>query len=107
MKLYNSKRELVELEGFEYLTSGGCAHIFRKGDIVVKQYNYDSDYHIYVNKKVFKALKEIGAPNIVKLHDYYYYYDSFISRMLYPLNLDLLPKCEGVQNTPGDTPLLR
>ena len=82
MKLYNSKRELVELEDFDYLTSGGCAHIFRKGDIVVKQYKYESDYHIYVNKKVFKALKEIGAPNIVKLHDYYYYYDSFISRML-------------------------
>lgn len=77
MKLYNSKGEIEEFDGYEYLDHGRCAYIYRKGDKVIKLYNLDNRYPFFLGKKMFKKLKEIDDPNIVRLLDYYFQYDGF------------------------------
>lgn len=83
MEMYNSKRELVDLQGYTYLDEGECAKVFRKGDEVFKLYKFDTKYYFFLGTKMFKVLKEIDDPNIVKLYDYFYYYDDFLTRHSY------------------------
>lgn len=82
MEMYNSKRKLTELEGYYYINEGSCARIFKKNNEAFKLYKFDTKYYYFLGKKMFKAIKELDIPNIVKLHDYYYYYDDYISRHL-------------------------
>lgn len=80
MEMYNSKRQLVNLEGYEYLGEGKCARVFKKGNEVFKLYKFDTKYYYYLSKKMFRAIKRLDLPTIVKLYDYYLYYDDFVSR---------------------------
>ena len=82
MEMYNSKRQLVNLEGYEYLNEGACARIFKKENEVFKLYKFDTKYYYYLSKKMFRAIQRLDLPTIVKLYDYYLYYDDFMSRHL-------------------------
>ena len=70
--LYDSKGNILDTSNFTYLTSGGCANIYRDNNIVLKYYKDDCKYIYYFSKKIFKKLIELNLSSIVKLYDYYY-----------------------------------
>ena len=80
MEMYNSKRELISFDGFEYLNEGKCAKVYKRDHEVFKLYKHDTKYNYFLSKKMFKTIKKLNLSTIVSLYDYYYYYDDFFSR---------------------------
>ncbi len=80
MEMYNSKRKLVNFDGFEYLDEGRCAKVYKKEHEVFKLYKLNTKYCYFISKKMFKTIQKLNLPTIVSLYDYYHYYDDFLSR---------------------------
>lgn len=74
--LYNSKGIECNFDDYVYFNQGTCAKIFRKDDTLLKIYKYDCKYRNIISKNMFETLKTIDNDCIVKLDDYYHYYDE-------------------------------
>ena len=82
IQLYDSNNQIKSFENFEYITSGACANIYKKNNIILKIYNDECKYKFQLKREVFDALKQLNNPNIVSLGDYYYHNNSKLNKIL-------------------------
>lgn len=91
MALYSNTNEMVDTRDFTYFDKGNCAKVYSNGDILLKVYNYDCDHRFFLSKNMFKILKKLNLPSMVKLHDYYFYFTDnfykFLSLDAYTMDL--------------------
>ena len=70
--VYTDDDTKYEIYGYKYFNSGGCANVFKRDNIALKIYDLDCCFRDIMKKKIFKYLRELDIPNIVKLYNYYY-----------------------------------
>ena len=81
-ELYNSKREKVEFNDYIYFGQGMCARVYKKDDKVLKVYKDGCPYIYHLSKSVFEKIKKLDLNNIVKLDDYYHFFNFYLEYKL-------------------------
>jgi tRNA A-37 threonylcarbamoyl transferase component Bud32 len=76
MILYSSNNKQLDSKNFKYLNSGNCSTVSKHGDIVLKIYKIDCKSIYRLNKSMFKQLKKLDDPNLVRLRNMYYHYKA-------------------------------
>ena len=72
MILYTKKNIELDTSDYEYISHGNCANIFRKKNEALKIYLNECKDIYRLKKGIFKLIKKLNDPNIVKLYEYYY-----------------------------------
>lgn len=92
MNLVDKNGYIFDTTGFIYFDHGTCGDVYRNGNVLLKYYYADrySKYY-FLDKDVFKIIKNIDCRYIAKLYDYYYEKKSKMNKFLlidaYTMNL--------------------
>ena len=97
MILYSENNQTTNSQYFKYLDKGNCSTISKHGKIVLKIYNIDCKTMYRLRKPMFKQLKKLDDPNIVRLRNTYYHYKSAAYKLssidAYTMNyVEILPQ---------------
>ncbi len=79
--MFTEDGEIIDFSDYEFIAEGQCAKIYKHDNEVLKVYKYDCSINYYFRKKVFKLLKDLNIPNLVKLYNYYYFHPGKISHL--------------------------
>lgn len=84
MILYDKNHNKLDTDFFTYYDTqlpGKCSKVYIKDDKLLKIYNNDTSIKKIMKKDMFNKLKELDIPNVIKLYDYYFMFDDFLSRL--------------------------
>lgn len=76
MILYSENNKQLDSRKFKYLDRGNCSVVSKNGNIVLKIYKIDCKSVYRLNKSMFKQLKKLDDPNLVRLRNMYYHYKT-------------------------------
>lgn len=76
MILYSKDNKEIDTRSFRYIDSGNCSTVSKRGNIALKVYKYDCKSVFRLNKSMFKQLKKLDDPNLVRLRNIYYHYKA-------------------------------
>lgn len=73
MRYISSKGNVLEnLDMFsEFVDKGTCGEIYRYEDVILKKYNFSTEYCIRLQRDIFEFLKSVDFSCIMKLYDIY------------------------------------
>ena len=91
MELYSKSGKLTTFNNLVYLNEGNCAKVYRYNDYLFKIYNDDCNYHLKIKKEIFMILRDLNAPSIVKLREYFSYRKFSLSKRPDAYTMDILP----------------
>jgi serine/threonine protein kinase len=74
MILYSKDYKPVEFEDKEPFDHGSCGYVYRYDDKVLKVFRSDCGFDYKMRKKYFNILKNLDAPSLVNLYDYFFKY---------------------------------
>lgn len=82
MAFYSENNEIFDCKDFTYFDEGMCSKVYRSGDVLFKCYNIDCNHRLRLQKKMFMIIKNLNAPNLVKLYDFFYMFNSAVLKLL-------------------------
>jgi len=82
--LYDKDGNKIDFSNFVAINEGMCGKIYRNNDKVLKVYKVECKNAFKISKKVFDLLKQINSPNMIRLYDYLFQYDSRFNKFLSP-----------------------
>lgn len=80
--LYYSSVDTIDSDNYKSYDEGTCSKVYISNDIALKIYGYDVKYSSHIKKKMFNLFKNLNVPNLVKLYNFYYKYNDYLSKLL-------------------------